>query len=76
MEFGVVSEGGVPKALGAGLMSSAGEISSFADRATLLPFDLDAMIATEYETDEMQSRLFVAPSTDALSRELHGFLGS
>lgn len=76
MEFGVVAEGGVPKALGAGLMSSAGEISSFADRATLLPFDLDAMIATEYETDEMQSRLFVAPSTDALSRELHGFLGS
>lgn len=76
MEFGVVVEGGVPKALGAGLMSSAGELSSFADRATLLPFDLDAMIATEYETDEMQSRLFVAPSTDALSRELHGFLGS
>lgn len=76
MEFGVVAEGGVPKALGAGLMSSAGEISSFADRATLLPFDLDAMIATEYETDEMQSRLFVAPSTETLTRELHGFLGS
>ena len=38
--------------------------------------DLEAMVATDYETDEMQSRLFVAPSTEALSRELHGFLGS
>ena len=57
-------------------MSSAGEISTFAERATLLPFDLGAMVATKYETDEMQSRLFVAPSIEALSRELHGFLGS
>ena len=57
-------------------MSSAGEISTFAERATLLPFDLGAMVATTYETDEMQSRLFVAPSVEALSRELHGFLGS
>lgn len=76
MEFGVVAEDGVPRALGAGLMSSAGEISTFAERATLLPFDLGAMVATKYETDEMQSRLFVAPSIEALSRELHGFLGS
>lgn len=76
MEFGVVAENGVPKALGAGLMSSAGEISTFAERATLLPFDLRAMVETEYETDEMQSRLYVAPTPEDLSRELRGFLGS
>lgn len=74
LEFGVVDEGGAPRALGAGLLSSAGELASFAERARLLPFDLGAMCGTEYETDEMQSRLFVAPSVKALSQGVHRWL--
>ncbi len=40
VEFGVVMEGGQPKAFGAGVLSSFGELEHMAQgKATLVPFD-------------------------------------
>ena len=65
VEFGVVLEGGVPKAFGAGLLSSAGEISSFKER-TLRRLDLTEITETPYVTDRAQPLLFVADSFESL----------
>ena len=62
MEFGVIEESTVPKAFGAGLLSSCGEIDRFAKRAKLREWDLDAMAETSFDPTMMQPQLFVAPS--------------
>ena len=60
-----MAEGGVPKALGAGLLSSAGELHGI-ERADIRPFDIEAIEATPYGTDDLQPTLFVADSVAAL----------
>jgi phenylalanine-4-hydroxylase len=62
MEFGVVEEATVPKAFGAGLLSSCGELDHFAERADLQPWDLAVMAETGFDPTMMQPQLFVAPS--------------
>lgn len=74
LEFGVAREGDAVKAYGAGLLSSFGELGQFADRAKLLPFDLDRMARTSYDPTNYQKVLFVAPSFREMVHRLEQWL--
>jgi len=67
MEFGVVEENGAPKAVGAGLLSSFGELARFESDAELVPFDVDAIVETPYDPTDYQARVFVAPSFEKMA---------
>ena len=58
------------RAFGAGLLSSVGELSSFATRAALAPWDLAVIARTPYDPTDYQPKLFVAPSFDRLIDDL------
>lgn len=62
MEFGLVAEQGEPKAYGAGLLSSVGELENFDTEVTLRPWDLEAIATTSFDPTQFQTQLFVAPS--------------
>ncbi|MEM8712942.1 MAG: phenylalanine 4-monooxygenase [Planctomycetota bacterium] len=68
VEFGLVAEGGSPKAFGAGLLSSAGELAGI-QKADVRPFDVGVIEATAYGTSDLQTTLFVAGSLDELVEE-------
>jgi phenylalanine-4-hydroxylase len=72
LEFGVVREHGAPRAYGAGLLSSYGELDAFA-RAELRPWDLHAMGTLAYDITRYQPVLFEAPSFEFLVDELGRF---
>ena len=62
MEFGVALEGGEPKAVGAGLLSSCGELSQMRAGPELRDWNLDRIAATPYDPTQFQPALYVAPS--------------
>ena len=62
MEFGLVAENGEPKAYGAGLLSSAGELEHFETNAELHSWNLDVIASTSFDPTQFQTTLFVAPS--------------
>lgn len=66
VEFGVAWEGEQLKAVGAGLLSSCGELERVAEGPPLRPFDLDDMAATPYDPSAMQPWYYAAPSTRAM----------
>ncbi len=74
MEFGLVLQDSKPKAFGAGLLSSVGELTSFSTNAELLDWDLGKMAATAYDPTSYQSTLYVAPSYTRLLADLCGWL--
>jgi phenylalanine-4-hydroxylase len=74
IEFGVVLEGDALKAVGAGLLSSFGELGRFEREAKLVPFDLAVIVRTPFDPTQYQSMLFVAPSEDALLSSLTEWL--
>lgn len=74
MEFGVVREGDALKAVGAGLLSSFGELGRFEREAMLVPFDLDVIARTPFDPTQYQSTLFVAASEDLLLATLTEWL--
>ena len=74
MEFGVVREGSELKAVGAGLLSSFGELGRFEKEANLIPFDLDVIARTPFDPTQYQSTLFVAASEDVLLSTLTEWL--
>ncbi len=74
MEFGVVREGAALKAVGAGLLSSFGELGRFEREATLVPFDLGLVGRTPFDPTQYQSILFVAASEDVLLSTLTEWL--
>ena len=74
MEFGVVREGNALKAVGAGLLSSFGELGRFEREATLVPFDLELVGRTPFDPTQYQSTLFVAASEDVLLATLSEWL--
>ena len=66
LEFGAVWEQGEARALGAGLLSSVGELARFSTRATLRPFDLGTIGSTDFDPTTYQPHVFVAPGLDAM----------
>lgn len=72
LEFGLVEEAGEVKAVGAGVLSSAGEIQRFRD-APLLEWDLDRMAATDYDPTDFQPHYFVAPSFRRMIEDLEAW---
>jgi phenylalanine-4-hydroxylase len=74
IEFGVVREGDALKAVGAGLLSSFGELGRFEREAKLVPLDLTVVVRTPFDPTQYQSTLFVASSEDALLSTLTEWL--
>ncbi len=72
-EFGVVRQAGEPRAYGAGLLSSFGELSWFASHAELRPLDVWAMGRLPYDISRYQPVLFMAESLDHVLDEVGGF---
>ncbi len=73
LEFGAVLEDGVPKAYGAGLLSSVGELERLRD-AELRPFDVDAIAATPFDPTDYQPWYFLAPSFGEMTEQVSRFL--
>ncbi|MBC7792518.1 MAG: phenylalanine 4-monooxygenase [Clostridia bacterium] len=69
VEYGVVLEDGVPKAYGAGLLSSFGELESFAETAELRRFDIEVIAKTGYDPTQYQKILFVGRDFESATRE-------
>ncbi|SDD56508.1 phenylalanine 4-monooxygenase [Auraticoccus monumenti] len=65
LEFGVIREDGEPKAYGAGILSSSGELDEFA-RMEIRPLDLADMGTLNYDITAYQPVLFAAESLDHL----------
>ena len=73
----MAKEGDKPKAIGAGLLSSIGELGSIAERPHR-PFDPEVMGVTDFDPTEMQPFYFCAESSteavEILTEHLNGFL--
>lgn len=74
IEFGLVADGERVKVMGAGLLSSAGEIQRFSTSAQLLEWDLERMAHTSFDPTNFQDRLFVAPSYREMLDDLRAWL--
>jgi len=72
LEFGVVTEDGEPKAYGAGILSSFGELDAF-QQAEIRPMDFAQMGTTNYDITRYQPVLYSAASFGALCDGLEGF---
>jgi len=72
LEFGVVEEGGEPKAYGAGILSSFGELDAF-HQADIRPMNFSEMGTTNYDITRYQPVLYSAPSFELLCGELEAF---
>jgi phenylalanine-4-hydroxylase len=75
LEFGVVREPDGPKAYGAGLLSSYGEIEEFVE-ADLRPLDIAAMGVQTYDITHYQPLLFAAASWGEVQDVVGGFFDS
>lgn len=75
LEFSLVRERGGLKAMGAGVLSSIGELGRV-DRGEveLRPFSIEAVARTSFDTTHYQAALFVADSSDALLDTLERWL--
>lgn len=69
IEFGVIREDGKPKAYGAGLLSSAGEMMAL-QKTEMRPFDLAAMSTQDYDVTMFQPFLFCADSFDEMYHKM------
>lgn len=73
IEFGLIYENG-RKVYGAGICSSFGEtIHSLSANVEVIPFNLDRVISTEFETDVVQTLYFELESFDQLFKEFKLF---
>ncbi len=70
LEFGLCEQRGTIKAVGAGLLSSAGELSGIEKHPKLMDWDLDQIAQTPYDPTHVQPKLFVAPSFERLLSDL------
>ncbi len=67
IEFGMISEDGKPKALGAGILSSIGETKyCVSNECQYKPFDLEDILRTSYRIDIMQPLYYVLESKEDL----------
>lgn len=74
LEFGLTREQGALKVIGAGLLSSFGELQRFEAQAELRPLDLEEIARTPFDPTDYQRVLFVAESTEQLLEELERWL--
>lgn len=74
LEFGVVGTAGAYRVIGAGLLSSFGELGRFEHDTELLPFDLDVIAKTPFDPTDYQRRLFVAKDTTEVLSKLTNWL--
>jgi phenylalanine-4-hydroxylase len=75
LEFGLVrAENGGLQAVGAGLLSSFGELGRFEREAELRPFELARVAHTPFDPTDYQSILFVAESASVLLAEIDRWL--
>jgi phenylalanine-4-hydroxylase len=72
VEFGVVFEGGEPKAYGAGILSSFGELDFF-QKAQIRPMDFREMGTLDYDITHYQPVLFSAKSFEEMAERLTTF---
>jgi len=72
-EFGVILTEDGPKAFGAGLLSSVGELEHFTKKAEINPLDIPAMGLTSYRIDEFQKILFAGYSVHHIHDVVGGF---
>lgn len=67
LEFGLVETPVGRRVFGAGIASSVGEcVYALSGEPEVLPFDVERICAQEFRIDQMQKRLFVLPSVEAL----------
>lgn len=71
IEFGVIRQNGERRIYGAGILSSSGE-SNFAvsDQPTVMDFDIEKVIQTEFRTDVIQDKYFEIESFEQLNESL------
>jgi phenylalanine-4-hydroxylase len=74
LEFGLVREGDDLRAVGAGLLSSFGELGRFETKTHLKRFELDMVARTDFDPTQYQPQLFVADSEQALLDTLSRWL--
>ena len=74
LEFGLVEEGGEPRAVGAGLLSSFGELGSFGENAELRSLDCDEAASIPYDPTRYQELLFVSPSFEKMVEDVSAWL--
>lgn len=66
IEFGLIDQNG-PKVYGAGIASSFGEsVASLEQGTERVPFDLDEVLETSFETDIIQTKYFVIENMEQL----------
>lgn len=74
LEFGLVEEGGERKAVGAGLLSSFGELGGIEAHAGIRPLDCDLAASIPYDPTQYQKLLFVSPSFDRMVEDVCAWL--
>lgn len=74
LEFGVYEASDGLRVVGAGLLSSFGELGRFEEKADLRPFDIATIASTPFDPTDYQGVLFVSPSKEKLVADLEGFL--
>ncbi len=74
LEFGLCEGPDGLRAVGAGLLSSVGELRAFEQGPQLCDWDLDAIADTPFDTQHFQDRLFVAPGFAAMLRQVGAWL--
>lgn len=72
-EYGVVEQDGELKAVGAGILSSAGELERFAD-GPFQPWSSASMAATPYDPTDYQPFYYVAPSFERMIDDVTGYI--
>ncbi|VDP79216.1 unnamed protein product [Schistosoma curassoni] len=71
VEFGLCNENGETRALGAGIMSSYGELENvFSDHSVKQPFDINNAAVQVYDDFGYQKVYFVTESIESMKREL------
>lgn len=73
LEFGAVESEAGPKGLGAGLLSSSGELAQI-EAVAHGPWDVERMARTPFVTTEQQPSLFLAEGFDAGVDAVHAWL--
>ena len=74
MEFGLCEQAGRPRALGAGLLSSVGELERIEGEAEIKPFEEEAVLENAYDPTSYQSILYVLPERDKIESTLSELL--